>query len=128
MLSLLLENIFKNIFINEFDKTIYSFSPTVKAPVNFIKQSKDTPIIIEESQRYIYATGTSYSLDLAFTTLFLNRTNRSGIVIAGQIGGYSQFKYRKTSVQLNKNVLVLRFSAIANCRQNITIHNDFILQ
>lgn len=128
MLSLLLENIFKNIFINEVDKTIYSFSPTVKAPVNFIKQSKDTPITIGESQRYIYATETSYSLDLAFTTLFLNRTNRSGIVIVGQIGWYSQSEYWKTYEQLNKNVLALRFSVIVNCRQNITIHNDFILQ
>ena len=100
----------------------------MKAPVNFIKQSKDTPITIGESQRYIYATETSYSLDLAFTTLFLNRTNRSGIVIVGQIGWYSQSEYWKTYEQLNKNVLALRFSVIVNCRQNITIHNDFILQ
>ena len=78
-LSLLLNGTVNNIVINDYDKAIYSFWRAVKQePGALIKRIEDTPVTIEEwhRQRHIYATETSYSLDLAFATLFLNRTNR----------------------------------------------------
>lgn len=78
-------------------------------------------------QRHIYATETSYSLDLAFATLFLNRTNRSGILNAGPIGGYSQSGDWKIDVRFNKNTLISKISAIADHRQNITVYNKDII-
>lgn len=62
--SLLLEGKVENIVINDFDKAI--------------------------KQKEIYISKSTYSLDLAFATLFLNRTNHSGILTAGLIA----FRFR----------------------------------
>lgn len=92
-LSLLLNGTVDNIIINDYDKAIYSFWRAIKKePDALISRIEDTPVTIEEwhRQKDVYSSATSYSLDLAFATLFLNRTNRSGILNAGPIGGYSQ--------------------------------------
>ena len=129
-LSLLLDGTVNNIVINDYDKAIYSFWRAVKQePAALIKRIEDTPVTIEEwhRQRHIYVTETSYSLDLAFATLFLNRTNRSGILNAGPIGGYSQSGDWKIDVRFDKNALISKISAIADHRQNITVYNKDII-
>ena len=92
-LALLFDGKVENIIINDFDKAIYSFWRAVKQePEQLIEKIKSTPITIDEwyRQKKIYLSQSTYSIDLAFATLFLNRTNRSGILTAGPIGGYSQ--------------------------------------
>ena len=129
-LSLLLDDIVDNIVINDYDKAIYSFWRAVKQePIALIKRIEDTPITIEEwyRQRHIYATETSYSLDLAFATLFLNRTNRSGILNAGPIGGYLQSGDWKIDVRFDKNAVISKILAISARRQNITVYNKDII-
>lgn len=129
-LSLLLEGTVNNIVINDYDKAIYSFWRAVKQePASLIKRIENTPVTIEEwhRQKHIYTTETSYSLDLAFATLFLNRTNRSGILNAGPIGGYSQSGDWKIDVRFDKDALIAKISAIAEHRQNITVYNKDII-
>ena len=129
-LSLLLNGTVNNIVINDYDKAIYSFWRAIKQePDALIKLIENTPVTIEEwhKQKNIYLSRTSYSLDLAFATLFLNRTNHSGILNAGPIGGYSQAGEWKLDVRFDKNALIEKIQAIAEHKQNITIYNKDII-
>lgn len=129
-LSLLLNDIVESIVINDYDKAIYSFWRAIKQDHNaLIEKIIETPITIEEwyRQRDIYSTATSYSVDLAFATLFLNRTNRSGILNAGPIGGYSQSGEWKLDVRYDKDTLISKIQMIADHRQHITVYNKDII-
>jgi len=129
-LSLLLNNIVDKIVINDYDKAIYSFWRAVKEePDALIDRIVETPITIDEwhKQKRIYATATSYSLDLAFATLFLNRTNRSGILNAGPIGGYSKAGEWKLDVRFDKKAIIEKISLIAKHRHKIIVYNKDII-
>lgn len=129
-LALLLDGTVNRIIINDYDKAIYSFWRAIKQePKELIKRIVETPITINEwyKQKEIYSSATSYSLDLAFATLFLNRTNRSGILNAGPIGGYSQSGVWKLNVRFDKDVIVEKINSIAKEREKITIYNKDII-
>lgn len=129
-LSLLLDGTVDNIVINDYDKAIYSFWRAIKQETNrLIERIENTPITIEEwyKQKAIYSTSTSYSLELAFATLFLNRTNRSGILTAGPIGGYSQEGDWKLDVRFNRESLIAKIIEIASHRHNIFVYNKDII-
>lgn len=129
-LSLLLNGIVDNIVINDYDKAIYSFWRAIKQDhTALIEKIIETPVTIDEwyRQRNIYSTATSYSIDLAFATLFLNRTNRSGILNAGPIGGYSQSGEWKLDVRYNMDTLISKIQLIADFRQHIAVYNKDII-
>ena len=129
-LSLLLNGVVKNIVINDYDKAIYSFWRAVKQePAALIKKIENTPITIDEwhKQKAVYSSSVSYSLDLAFATLFLNRTNRSGILSAGPIGGYSQSGKWRLDVRFKKEAIIEKIYSIAKFRKNITVYNKDII-
>ena len=129
-LSLLLNGTVSNIVINDYDKAIYSFWRAIKQePVALIKLIENTPVTIEEwhRQKNIYLSTNSYSLELAFATLFLNRTNHSGILNAGPIGGYSQAGEWKLDVRFDKSSLIEKIQAIAEHKQSITVYNKDII-
>src|SRR3990172_8677640 len=62
-------------------------------------------------------------LDLGFSTLFLNRTNRSGILTGGVIGGKEQSGEWKLSARFNKRDIIERISRIASYSPRIKIYN-----
>lgn len=129
-LSLLLDGIVDKIVINDLDKAIYSFWRAVKQePLKLIEKIETTPITIDEwyRQKQIYTSSTKYSLDLAFATLFLNRTNRSGILTAGPIGGYSQSGEWKLDARFNREALIEKINKIAYKNKNIIIYNKDII-
>ena len=114
-LTLLLDGTVNRIVINDYDKAIYSFWRAVKQePKALIDRIIETPVTIDEwyRQREIYSSATTYSLDLAFATLFLNRTNRSGILNAGPIGGYSQSGEWKLNVRFDKDAIIEKINSI----------------
>lgn len=129
-LSLLLSGTVNNIIINDYDKAIYSFWRAIKQDSTaLIQKILDTPITIDEwyKQKKIYQNSTAYSLDLAFATLFLNRTNRSGILNAGPIGGYSQSGDWKLNVRFDKKNIISKIVAIAEHKNNIVVYNKDII-
>lgn len=129
-LSLLLDGTVSRIVINDYDKAIYSFWRAVKQePASLIDLIYNTPVTIEEwyRQKKIYSSSTAYSLNLAFATLFLNRTNRSGILNAGPIGGYAQDGEWKLDVRFNKEVLISKIETIAKERDRIIVYNKDII-
>ena len=73
------------------------------------------------NKKKIYSTSTAYSLSLAFATLFLNRTNRSGILNAGPIGGYAQDGEWKLDVRFDKEVIIAKIDSIAKEKERIAV-------
>lgn len=129
-LFLLLNGTVDKIVINDLDKAIYSFWRAIKQePLKLIKKIEETPITIEEwyKQRQVYMSSTTYSLDLAFATLFLNRTNRSGILTAGPIGGHAQSGEWKLDVRFKKEALIEKIITLSEQKNNIIVYNKDII-
>lgn len=129
-LELLISGTVSNIIINDYDKAIYSFWRAVITETDrFIETIRKTPVTMEEwkRQKDIYNTKCNkYSFELGFATFFLNRTNRSGILAAGPIGGYQQKGNYLIDVRFNKERLINRIKKIAQYRKNIKIYNKDI--
>lgn len=94
---------------------------------NFIKLILNTPVTVEEwrKQKEIYQhKNQKYSLELGFATFFLNRTNRSGILNAGVIGGFSQEGKYKINSRYNSQALVAKIQKISQKREQIELFNE----
>lgn len=61
--------------------------------------------------------------DVGFSTFFLNRCNRSGILTAGVIGGASQHGQWRIDARFHRNELIKRIETIATHRRRITVSN-----
>ena len=126
-LMLLMEGYVDNIVINDYDKAIYSvWRAIVSEPENLVDRILHTPVDIEEwkKQKEIYVGQNSkYSLDLAFATFFLNRTNRSGILK----GGFEQTGNYGIDARYNAEKLVERIRAIAKHKKHIKVYNKEIV-
>ena len=62
-------------------------------------------------------------LKLGFSTFFLNRVNRSGIINAGVIGGINQDGSYKMDCRFNKIKLIERIKEIAKYKKKIELYN-----
>ena len=60
-------------------------------------------------------------MQLGFATFFLNRTNRSGILNAGVIGGRDQSGRWKIDARYNAAELIFRIESIAKMRRRIKL-------
>lgn len=126
-LELLFSGAVDHIVINDYDKAIYSVWRAIIENTNeFINLIDSTEISIAEwnRQKDIYSNQAHrYSVELAFATFFLNRTNRSGILAAGPIGGYKQNGNYLIDARYNKKELISRILKIAKRRDDITVYN-----
>lgn len=128
-LELLSSNSVKSIIINDLDIGIYSiWNAILHDSEVFISLIKNTPITIKEwhKQKEIYTELINfkrYSIELAFATFFLNRTNRSGIISGGPIGGYDQSSSYTLECRFNKDKLIKKIEAIHQERHRISLYN-----
>lgn len=126
-LELLMQEYVRYIHINDIDFAIYSFwNSIINDTDNFCKLVNDTPVNIEiwEKQRNILLNTDEHSmLSVGFAAFFLNRTNRSGILKAGVIGGKKQSGDWKLDVRFNKPDLLKRIEKISNYSSRIHLHN-----
>lgn len=131
-LILLMEGHVDNIVINDYDKAIYSvWKAIINESENLVDRIIHTPVNIDEwrKQKEIYTVqNKKYSLDLAFATFFLNRTNRSGILKGGPIGGLEQTGNYRIDARYNTKQLVKRIRAIAKYKQHIKVYNKEIVR
>lgn len=129
-LSLLIEGVVDQVVINDYDKAIYSFWRALKeAPQELIDLIEHTPLTIEEwkHQKDIYSTQNKrYSVELGFAAFYLNRTNRSGILSAGPIGGYNQTGNYGMDARFNRDALIGRIQEIAKYKSQIVVYNKEI--
>lgn len=126
-LNLLFSERVNNIIINDADRFIYLLWKSILFDTErFIKLINDTPISIDEWQRrrQILQSAQSYpELEIAFSTFYLNRCNRSGILYAGPIGGQSQTGKWRLDARFNKKELIRRMGKIALFNSRISVYN-----
>lgn len=125
-LSLLFDEYVSEIIINDIDKSIFAFwYSVINSTDEFCRMIAKTPITIEEwkKQKNIQEKKNSDILKLGFSTFFLNRTNRSGIIKAGVIGGLEQKGKWKIDARFNKEDLIRRIRRIALYKDRIKVYN-----
>lgn len=126
-LYLLLEGKVAEITINDFDRSVYAFWYSVlKKTTQLCKLIKNTEINIEnwKKAKEIHKNKKNAKLlELGFSTFFLNRTNVSGILGAGLIGGKDQKGMYKMDCRFNKEVLVDKIKSIAKYKNKIHLYN-----
>jgi DNA adenine methylase len=125
-LYLLLEGFVRRITINDKDRSIYAFWHSVlNNTTQLCERIKNTELTIEEwrKQREIQTNKNKADLlDLGFSTFFLNRTNRSGIINGGAIGGINQSGNYLIDCRFNKVELIDRIRIIASRKKDIRLY------
>lgn len=132
-MELLLENYVSSIYINDLNIQVYSFWHSVLNNTDELcKLINDTPVCMAEwyKQKEAYALPLSKAshLERGFATFFLNRTNRSGILNAGVIGGKEQSGIWKLDARYTKADLIDRIEAIAARKKDIKLTRMDALQ
>ena len=138
-LKLIKNNIVDNIWINDFDPSIYSvWYHILNSPDQLILKLKELPfsyknrindidllISFWKRQKDIYLTekDNPISFNGAFATLFLNRTTRSGIINSGPIGVFHQKGRTKLYDRLNIDTLVKKIEFISSNKNRIKLTN-----
>jgi len=127
-LGLLINQVVSNIVINDIDRSIYAFWWSILNKTDaFCDKLQHIPISIEEwkKQKEIQSFKTDVDLfDLGFSTFYLNRANRSGIIKAGMIGGWKQDGDYKLDCRFKKQDLIDRIKLISTYADKITIKNE----
>lgn len=123
--ALLLEGIVSKLVINDRDPAVFAFwHSAVNQNDAMCKLVADTPLAVDEwrRQKEIYRAGdTEDQLALGFAFFYLNRTNRSGILNAGPIGGVNQDGNYKIDARYNRETLVGRLSALERHASDISV-------
>jgi DNA adenine methylase len=124
-ISLLRQDAVERLVINDVDPAVYCFWLSVTSqPGPFAAMIVDTPLDVEEwrHQKQIYrAADESDPLALGFAFFYLNRTNRSGVLNAGPIGGVNQNGNYKIGVRFNRDQLADRVAAIGALSARIMV-------
>lgn len=126
-INLLLLQYASCIHLNDLNPSVFSFwHSVVNAPDELCKMIVDTPVDMDtwRRQQQIQKQAKNHSmLELGFSTFFLNRTNRSGILTGGVIGGNNQEGAWKIDARYNKSQLCKRIEKIALYRSRIRLYN-----
>ena len=126
-IKLLLEGKVDRLILSDLDPAIYAFWWSVLYATNdLVSRVSNTPLTLEEwrHQRDISRKKDAQDLlALGFSTLFLNRCNRSGILTANPIGGIHQDGLYKMDARFNREGLIRKINAIAEKASCIEVRN-----
>lgn len=128
-LELLFTDQVSRITINDIDVSIWSFWKSVLDHTDeLIQRIEKAELTVEhwKAQREIQlAADESDPVTLGFSTFFLNRTNRSGIISgAGVIGGMDQSGKYKMGCRFNREELIRRIRKVSEYREQIDLRRD----
>ena len=126
-LNLLVEGYASCIHLNDLNTSVFAlWHSVINHSEELCKNIRDVKITIEEwnKQKTVLKDPSNHSLvDIGFSTFFLNRTNRSGILLGGVIGGKNQEGLWKLDARFNKKDLIRRIEKIALLRNHIRLYN-----
>lgn len=124
-MHLLRDGIVEYIHLNDLNPGIAAFwRSSLDHPNEFCTKIMEIALSIDEwkKQREIYDHPVQYDdFTVGFATFYLNRTNRSGILDAGPIGGLEQKGKWKIDARFNREALCTRIQAIADMRHRIYV-------
>ncbi|MBL6766717.1 MAG: DNA adenine methylase [Candidatus Micropelagos sp.] len=129
---LLLGGYVKQVHINDASHGIAAFWRSALGDTEaFIKMIIEVDITIDEyrKQKEIFKNPSDNSdLDIGFSTFFINRVNRSGILNAGPIGGYAQEGNYKIDARFNKKDLAKRIKTLSLYSGHIHVYQKDALE
>lgn len=116
-----------HIHLNDLDLAVFSFWRSVTNQTeDFLRLVRDTPLSVEEWRKQRarqYAKESASTLELGFSTFYMNRTSRSGILRGGVIGGINQTGKWKMDARFNRGELIRRIEKVASYSSRITVYN-----
>lgn len=125
--KLLLKNDVKRIVINDADRAVYCmWVMIVEHPNELCQFINKVDLSVEEwkKHRSLYVNQDNVSdEDLGKAAFYLNRTNVSGILKGGLIGGQKQNGIYKMNARFNRQNLVHKVEVLSKSRNSIEIHN-----
>ncbi|MGY6276903.1 DNA adenine methylase [Methylomonas sp. MgM2] len=126
-MELLVDGHVDHVHLNDSSYHIYSFWQSVLTQTEaFCSKISRSLVNVEEwlGHREILRHPDEHSLlEVGFATFYLNRTNRSGILNAGVIGGFKQNGRWKIDARFPMNDLIRRVELIGSLRDHITVCN-----
>jgi DNA adenine methylase len=127
-LELLMHEYVTRIHINDISRPLYAmWSSILNVPDEFSRKIRDATLSVRawDRQKAIFRNPSGHDdLELGFATFYLNRTNRSGILRGGIIGGRSQTSEWGIDARYNAKGLAARVEAIASMRDRIHVYNE----
>ena len=127
-LQLLFTEHASHIHINDIDPAIYSFWRSVLDDTDtlceLIEGAEFTVENWRKQQAILKDMKRHSMIEIGFATFFLNRTNRSGILNAGVIGGLQQTGQWKMDARFNKEELIKRIKLVASYKARISLYNE----
>tara|TARA_R110000823_G_scaffold227834_2_gene355156 strand:- start:116156 stop:117070 length:915 start_codon:yes stop_codon:yes gene_type:complete len=125
-LFLLFEGFVKKITINDKDRSIYAFWHSVLNKTDQLCSLIDNAELNVEEWRRQRAVQSNKKnadlLELGFSTFYMNRTNRSGIINGGVIGNVDQTGDYLMDCRFNKSELIQRIKLIASKKKQIRLY------
>jgi DNA adenine methylase len=125
-LALLVTGEVRRIVINDLDPAVFAFwSAAVAEPARFGERIAKVDLTVDEwsRQKEAYLSGSTDPFDRGFATFYLNRTNRSGVLNGGPIGGMDQTGNYKIDARFNREALTERIRVIGLHASRISVTN-----
>lgn len=127
-LKLLLNGDVSRIVINDFDPAIYYFWYSILNETEAFCELIEDAVLTQNQwrvQRNTYlGLDTTNPLALGFATFYLNRTNVSGVIKGGMIGGHEQNGNYGLDARFNRQTLIKKINAIAAHKDQIVLLNQ----
>jgi DNA adenine methylase len=126
-LELLIQDYVSIVRINDISRPVHAFWKAVLNQTDELAKLVETASLTVEEwdrQKAIFINPKSAGLTLGFAFFYLNRTNRSGILNAGIIGGRAQAGEWKIDARYNAEELVERIRTVAKFRDRIFLTNQ----
>lgn len=126
-LELLLGRHVSKIYLNDSALPVFAFWKTVLDDTESLCRLISTASLTVEEwkiRREVVKNPENHSLlELGFSTFYLNRCNRSGVLSGGIIGGLNQTGEWKMDARFSRNELIRRIEVIASKRASIVVKN-----
>lgn len=126
-MPLLMGGTVSKLILNDIDRSIYAFWYSVLNHTNELcNLIIETPVTIDQwyiQKEVQHNKNNENLLNLGFSTFFLNRTNVSGIIKGGVMGGKNQIGNYKIDCRFNKENLIQRIKTISSYKSSIELHS-----
>ena len=123
--ELLITGVVRRVLINDINPHVFAFwTSVISHTEDFCRRIWDVPMSVEEwdRQKEIFRKPEDTStIELGLSFFYLNRTNRSGILNGGLIGGRKQEGKWRMDARFNRKNLIHRITKIADCAGRIEV-------
>ena len=123
--QLLITGVVRRVVVNDISPHVCAFWTCVLGQTEELcRRIREAPLTVEEwdRQKAVFVRPQdSSTLDLGFSCFYLNRTNRSGILNGGLIGGRAQDARWCMDARFNREDLIQRITKIADCGARIEV-------